>query len=295
MYVEGNWLDEAWNDVLIQNADDAVEFFMPDLAADRDRSRGIEFLSEDLPRLGADTSKGKRIVDICLSIYLSGGGIQRVALVAEQQHLEDPDFARRMYTTFYRASDRLQYPVTSLAIFTGKSWYAGPYEYECYGTRLRFEYNSYRVVEADIGVLRKDKRPFAVVVLAAALMLEAGGNPNDREKYARELLNLMTERNYDKRRKKALFEFIRRVLRIKDGDMSQKIKEEWNMRAIPIEEAAKEVWIRHARDEGMDKGMEKGEEKKAFEVARSMLADGFPAETIRKHTGLDESSILSLS
>jgi hypothetical protein len=32
--VEGNWPDEAWHDILIQNADDAVEFFMPDPAGD---------------------------------------------------------------------------------------------------------------------------------------------------------------------------------------------------------------------------------------------------------------------
>ena len=48
------------------------------------------------------------------------------------------------------------------------------------------------------------------------------------------------------------------------------------------------------RMEGEMKGMEKGEEKKAFDVARTMLADGLPAETIRKYTGLDESFILSL-
>jgi hypothetical protein len=36
--------------------------------------------------------------------------------------------------------------------------------------------------------------------------------------------------------------------------------------------------------QGMAQGM--------VEVARSMLADGLPAETIKKYTGLDESSIL---
>ncbi|MDR1580966.1 MAG: hypothetical protein LBS35_11465 [Synergistaceae bacterium] len=39
---------------------------------------------------------------------------------------------------------------------------------------------------------------------------------------------------------------------------------------------------------------EEGKEEGKFEVARSMLADGFTAEIIRKHTGLDERSILSL-
>jgi hypothetical protein len=290
MTVEGKWLDEAWNDILIQCADDAVEFFMPDLGANRDYSKGAELMSEDMPLLKADTDKGRRVVDICLSVYLRGGGVQRVALIAEQQHRKDPDFARRMYTTFYRASDRLQYPVTSLAIFTGSVWSAGPYEYECYGTRLHFEYNVYRVAEADIDILRQDERPFAAVVLAAALMLKSGGDPNNRGRYARELLGLMTERDYDKRRKKAILDFVRRVFRIQDADMSPEIKEEWNVRAIPIEEAAKEVWIRHAREEGREEGMENGK----LAVARSMRSDGLPIETIKKYTGLSESEILQI-
>jgi hypothetical protein len=63
-------------------------------------------------------------------------------------------------------------------------------------------------------------------------------------------------------------------------------------------EEAVEVWKEEGREEGreegMEEGMEKGKEKGKEEVARSMLADGLPTETIRKYTGLDESSILSL-
>jgi predicted transposase/invertase (TIGR01784 family) len=43
------------------------------------------------------------------------------------------------------------------------------------------------------------------------------------------------------------------------------------------------------KEEARMEGIEKGK----FEVARSMLADGLPAEMISKYTGLDESSILS--
>jgi hypothetical protein len=288
--VEGNWLDEAWNDVLLQCADDAVAFFMPDLAADRDYSKEMEILSEDMPLLEADTNKGGRVVDVCLSVHLLGGGIQRVALIVEQQHRKDPDFARRMYTTFYRASDRLRYPVTSLAIFTDRSWYAGPYVYECYGTKLRFEYNGYRVAEANIDALRRDERPFAVVILAAALMLEAGGDPSDREKYARELLELMIERNYDKSKKKTILNFIRRVLRIQDNDMSPSIKEEWGMKATPISEVVKKITIRQEIEEAE----EKGREERNLAIARSMRSDGLPIETIKKYSELSESEILRL-
>jgi predicted transposase/invertase (TIGR01784 family) len=56
----------------------------------------------------------------------------------------------------------------------------------------------------------------------------------------------------------------------------------------------RDIHIRDAREYSMEQGMEYGMEKGKIEVARSMLADGLPAEAIRKYTGLDESSILSL-
>jgi hypothetical protein len=62
------------------------------------------------------------------------------------------------------------------------------------------------------------------------------------------------------------------------------------MQLRPIDEVVRDIYIRDAEKFGM----EKGEEEKAFEIARTMLKDGLPAETIRKYTGLDESSILSL-
>jgi predicted transposase/invertase (TIGR01784 family) len=68
--------------------------------------------------------------------------------------------------------------------------------------------------------------------------------------------------------------------------MSPGIKEEWRMKAIPIEEAAKEVWIRHAREEGR--------EAEKVEVARKLLAKGVPVETIEACTGLDEGHIQAL-
>jgi predicted transposase/invertase (TIGR01784 family) len=82
------------------------------------------------------------------------------------------------------------------------------------------------------------------------------------------------------------------------------------MQFRPIDEVVKDIHIRDAREygmkegmkegmkigmeEGMKKSIEKGKIEGMFDVARSMLSDGFSAETIRKYTGLDENSILSL-
>jgi hypothetical protein len=64
------------------------------------------------------------------------------------------------------------------------------------------------------------------------------------------------------------------------------LKEAYKLRTISTEEYVAELDIMEARWEGKEEGK--------FEVARSMLAEGLPAEIIRKCTGIDESSILSL-
>jgi predicted transposase/invertase (TIGR01784 family) len=79
-------------------------------------------------------------------------------------------------------------------------------------------------------------------------------------------------------------------LRIGDKNIGPKVREEWKMQLIPIDEAVREIQIRDAKEEGMETGIEEGK----FEVARSMLADGLDTKIIRKYTGLDEGSILSL-
>jgi hypothetical protein len=277
------WIDRSWKDILTENADDAILFFKPDLAADRDYSRKPFLIPNELPAIDTDSDKGSRNSDVGMSVPLKTGGDQRIAFHIEQQHRDEKHFfAKRMFQSYYRMSDKLQMPVTSLAIFTGNITPIEIYTASCYGTEVNFRYSFFHVASADIKKLESDERIFALAVLAARRMLDAGENPADREKYSLELLNLTRERGYDAERTRSIQKFIYRILRIRDKRIDPKVREVWRMQLIPIDEAVREIQIRDAKEE------------KAIEVARSMLADGLPAETIRKYTGLDESSILSL-
>ncbi|MDR1482161.1 MAG: hypothetical protein LBI74_06000 [Synergistaceae bacterium] len=277
------WIDRSWKDMITENADDAILFFKPDLAADRDCSRKPFLIPNELPAIDTDSDKGSRNSDVGLSVPLKTGEDQRIAFHIEQQHRNDKYFfAKRMFQSYYRISDKLQMPVTSLAIFTGNITPIDIYTASCYGTEVNFRYSFFHVASADIKKLENDERIFALVVLAARRMLDAGENPADRGKYSLELLNLTKERGYDAERARSVQKFIYRILRIRDEKIDPKVREVWRMQLIPIDEAVREIQIRDAKEE------------KAIEVARSMLADGLPAETIRKYTGLDESSILSL-
>jgi hypothetical protein len=293
-----HWIDRAWKDVINENADDAISFFLPKLAAERDYSKEPESADPVHEPIGGDSDKGSRISDICLSVPLLTGIAPRALFLAEQQHEKDDTLPGRLFQSYYRASDEFRIPVTALARFTGKEKPVGNYFRSYHGTEVNFKYNIYSVMEANGEELKEDKRIFALPVLAAKRMLEAGGHAEKRGKYSLELLDLTEARKLGSEKTWSLKRFVYRILQVGKDDIDPKVREAWKMQFRPISEVVRDIHLRDAREEGMEagmeKGMEKGREKGKFEVARSMLADGFPAETVRKYTGLDESSILSL-
>jgi hypothetical protein len=278
----GHWIDTAWKEVISDCGDDAIDFFLPDLSKDMDRSRELGLIKGELPAIGSDSDKGGRIADVCFSVPLKTGESCKIGCVLEQQHEDDKGFARRMFRGFYRLSDHLNDDVTALAIFTGNSKNRDEYQYSCYGVNLSFRYNTYHVMKQRIESLRQDERVFAPVVLAARMMMEAKGEPNRREIYARELLKIMRERDYDNKKKRMVLRFIGRILRLQDKDISPELKGEFLMQVIPLSEYQRQSEIEHIKEEGK------------MEVARSMISEGLSLETIKKCTGLDEEDILAL-
>ncbi|MDR1621844.1 MAG: hypothetical protein LBS00_05670 [Synergistaceae bacterium] len=226
-----------------------------------------------------------------------------VALLVEQQHRDDEKFALKMLELYVRLRDKSRTKTTALAIFTGSVNNADRFVDSCYGVELSFKYNAFYLPEKEIDDLRRDKRPFARVVLAGRMSLDAGDDVKAREAYAWEMWNTTTEQDYENRERRFILDFSNRIFRLSDPMISQELKEAYKMRIIPLRDYVREIELEDAREEGIEKGIEQGIEegiKKGkmegiFEVARSMLADGSSAETIRKYTGLNEKDILSLS
>jgi predicted transposase YdaD len=110
------------------------------------------------------------------------------------------------------------------------------------------------------------------------------------------------EMSYDNSQRKYILEFSERIFRLQDSRMNNELREAYNVKTVPLRELSielsKEEGIMIGKEEGIMIGKEEGimigKEANSFDVARAMLADGLPAETIRKYTGLDQSSILSL-
>jgi hypothetical protein len=206
------WRDMAWKEVLSDGAQSAIEYFMPDLAADRDPSKeltgipGMELYSE-----GSDSDKYERVLDVFFDIPMRDGESENVALFVEQQDREDEDFALRVFETYIRLREKRRVRTTGFAIYTGSSPDVNTYSESCYGFEVSVKFRTFHIPSKSADELRGDKRPFARVVLAGRLSLDAGNDVELREKYAMEILNTTGKQDYDKSERLFILELNLRI------------------------------------------------------------------------------------
>ncbi|MDR1741415.1 MAG: hypothetical protein LBR38_06160 [Synergistaceae bacterium] len=314
------WRDRLWKDGLSKLADDAVEFFMPGLAADRDTGKPImAIVGPELQAPSSKSDKGMRVPDVFISVPVTNKrGAGDVALFVEQQHERDRWFAKRVCDTYTFLRVRHE-KVTALVIFTGKAKGVGEYSESFYGTSLDFRFNTYSVRDVEPDMLRADGRVFANIALAARLALDAGASLARREQGARELLDIVSGRNYSDRKKGLILNFASGVFRVDDAGIDAGLKEAYKVwKKIPMDEYIKRVELENAREEGEEIGIAKGVAKGRaegvaegaakgraegvaegraegmLEVARKLLSRNATVDEIAEITGMDKRQILAL-
>jgi predicted transposase/invertase (TIGR01784 family) len=112
--------------------------------------------------------------------------------------------------------------------------------------------------------------------------------------YGMEILNTTGERDYDRKERLLILEFSRRIFRLSDPKISQKLKEVYEMQTIPLREYSMQIKRELDKEEGRMEGREEGEGKKAFEIAQRMLARNMSVSDIIDLTGLGEKEILAI-
>jgi hypothetical protein len=247
------WRDMAWKEVLSGGARSAIEYLIPDLAVDMDPTReltgipGVELYSE-----GLDSDKNMRVLDVFFDIPLKDGKNGNLALFIEQQHEKAENFSLRMFETYIRLREKRRLKTTGFAIFTGDSPDVNTYFESCYGFEVSVKFRTFCLPGKSVDELRGDRRPFARVMLAGRLSLEAGDDPELREKYAWEILNTTGKEDYTRAEKLFILEFSRRIFRVNGSEISQKLKEVYTMQTIPLREYTQQIKSELDREEGRE-------------------------------------------
>ena len=154
------WRDTAWKEALCDGAQSAIEYLMPDLAADMDPTReicgipGIELFSE-----GADSDKGMRELDVFFSIPMLDGETGNVALFVEQQHEPNASLPERVFETYIRLREKWRLRTTCIVVYTGSAPNVNTYAESAYGCEISMKYRTYYLPEKSADELRADNHP----------------------------------------------------------------------------------------------------------------------------------------
>jgi hypothetical protein len=243
----------------------------------------------------SDTGKGERISEVILNVPLKGGKDCNVICLIEQQQADDNNLAARMFDSAFRL--RASSPagnITCFAIYTGDAEDVSFYTETYFSSELSLKFRTFHIPSYNVEELSRDRRPFARVMYAARKSYEIGDDEDLRKKYARELLNFANDESYDDRQRKYILDFSKRILRLKELEMSDDLKEAYNMKMISLEEASEEIVRQEGIMIGVKKGVKKGKVENQFETARRMLARNVPISDIVDFTGLKEQDVLTI-
>jgi len=104
--------------------------------------------------------RGVRYVDKLVKVFLKDGREQFVLCHVEiQSNKGRGDLAERMFRYFYRIWDRYKVPITAIAILAdeNKGYRPVVYSQEFMGTSLRYDFNSYKILDQEESELRANE------------------------------------------------------------------------------------------------------------------------------------------
>ncbi|RKO68823.1 hypothetical protein D7322_24755 [Sphingobacterium puteale] len=297
--------DPLWKSILEQTFSHFLRFIFTDAEAVFDLSRPFDYLDKEFESLFPPESNGKgvRYVDKLVKVFLKDGSEQYVLCHVEIQSSKGKgDLAERMFRYFYKIWDRYKVPVTAIAIMAdgNKSYRPMVYSQEFMGTSLRYDFNSYKILDQEEDVLRSDKNPFSVIVLTALLaIVNKKINDEGLKAIKHDLYDEMMKREMDRDTRQGLYDFLtyyvsfddEQVLSIFEKEIKTKIGRSDTMgtQEYLLDKAEKK-----GLKQGLKQGIEKGKREEAIAIALEFKKMGIAIADIAKGTGLSIEEIEKL-
>ncbi len=300
------------NDILLKSAfeeafPDLLRFFFVDADAIFQMDKGFEFMDKELRELFPELEKsgGSRYVDMLAKTYLKNGNEEWILIHIEIEGGDTKNFGRRMFQYYYRILDRFEVEVAALAVFTGDSKQKVPYTYEkdFLGTRLKYEYNSYHILEHTEQQLLAMDNPFALIVLSAQKALLLGKIPEEElgEQRLTIARALIQSKRYDSEQIRRFIFFLKTYIFLRNSEINSKFDREIEKLTkdrivMGIIETIKMITREEGREEGIEKGLEKGreegiEQQNRIFVKNMLLETTFETAKIALLAGVSESFV----
>jgi hypothetical protein len=212
--------DLLWKAILQDLFLDFLEFCHPMLFDKIDTAQPVEFQDKEFPKL-FQASKGKnRHADVVAKVFLKTG--EKVAIIVhiEAQGYPDETFSYRMEVYNYRAHDRHQLPVESIALLTDNDPDFRPSEYrkKVVLTERVLKFLTIKLLDYTPDSFQKSDKLFSVAMEAAWYGLKK--NKLDDEgllKVKLDLMRRLIKRSVPREKIIALLSFINAVVRFENS------------------------------------------------------------------------------
>lgn len=210
--------DNLWKAILEEIFTDFIRFIHPGVDEILDLRRGYVFLDKELKQVFSPHrgSPNLKIVDKLIKVYSKNGGEEFILIHIEVQAKYRKDFGRRMLTYYYRLLDKYNKPISAYAIFTEPTHKPRPgnFSLDFMGTKLSYDFNTYKISESSDDALLSNQNPFALVVLAARTAFKGHRIKDDDERdmlikhLKLDLIKRLIDRKIERNKKEAIFYFI---------------------------------------------------------------------------------------
>jgi predicted transposase/invertase (TIGR01784 family) len=282
--------DEKWKSLISKYLEDFLSFFMPELYNQVDFTKGYEFLDGELNKIKIKSKSKNRRSDKLVKVYLKDGTEQYLLVHMEIQGYFEENFADRMLTYYYRISDLHQTRnITAISVYIedDKDFKPSSVEYSNFGTRILYEFNTYKILEQKENKLKKSNNIFAFVVLAVLYSLKAKDNQKTKLDFKIKLTKLLLEKNYNQEEIEELFEFINLFLSFSNEKYDNLFYEELEKMPKTKEKEALNSFEKFL--------LKKGKNQEKVEIAINTLKEGASIEFTSKITGLTLKEVEELS
>lgn len=284
--------DILWKGILENIFADFLSFFFEDSDNLFDIGKGFQFLDKELEQLfPTDEILSPKFVDKLVKVFTKSGNEEWILVHIEVQGYDDKDFGERMFTYFYRNLDKYGKRVTSFAIFTDayKNFKPNSYSYEYLGTKINFQFNTYKVIDQEEERLMESDNPFAMVILTVLLATKKKGYDDENlfnHKFS--LAKMLLSKKMSKRKIDHLLIFLQSYVTFADPGYNVKfdeVIEELTEKRTAM--GIRELVIDLAKKEGISSGKE--------EVVRNLLlADRFTISEIANFANVTETFVLNV-
>ena len=273
--------DTLWKEIIKDLFEDFISFFIEDLAKEINFSKGVEFLDKELSKLSSKGETKNRDADTLVKVFLKNGEEKWVLVHIEVQGYKEEDFSKRMYTYYYRILDRYGKDITAIAILTdeNKDFKPNKYEKEFYGTKLVYEYNSFKILGKSEKELKENKNPFAMIILAGLYVIKSKKITDEKKKFLFKmtLAKLLRDKKYSAEKRRSIFIFIESIIKLPSKLELQFEKETDN---LFDEEETMPLTVEDMNIFQVKKDMAVME--KSIKIAKEMFKNGLPLEMISK-------------